>query len=384
MGYRDQKVIRDTRDAKAAEFIGAAGSAFKQTVAQGQKRKQEEQKELKDLQTKAQSAVSGRYKQMADFKKTGSKALDEQVMAEIEKAAREESDLYMKAFGNDGTPELIADYQKLVATNNRDLNDLTMFIGTFDQDVDAAANAIANGSKLLPGGGDFAFELDVQQGGPVELKKGKDGRYSIYGGAGGNYAGKEIKLGQYHDDFKKNGTRYEMVDDDYNLVMDEWAKGIIENRDAFSGFSQKQEIKGGVPIGSGKTTKQEGVKGTFFDPMAYKEDIVDKLNKQSKQTPGTVTASVTGGPSLSNEQMYMTLRDRLPVIKDFAGNDVNPIDISYEDYAYLAGNNDALYTAFADYVIDEGTYMRSQPKDVSKSNVDPTTAAAGGVKTITQ
>ena len=76
MGYRDQKVIRDTRDAQAAKFIGAAGSAFKQTVAQGQKRRQEEQKELKDLQTKAQSAVSGRYKQMADFKKTGSKALE--------------------------------------------------------------------------------------------------------------------------------------------------------------------------------------------------------------------------------------------------------------------------------------------------------------------
>ena len=369
MGYRDQKVIRDSRDAQAAKFIGEAGSAFKQTVAQGQKRKQEEQKELKDLQTKAQSAVAGRYKQMADFKKTGSKALDEQVMAEIEKAAREESDLYMKAFGNDGTPELIADYQKLVATNNRDLNDLTMFIGTFDKDVDQAAFDLANGKELLPGGGNFEFELDIQKGGAVELKKGKDGRYSLFGVPGGGFAGQELSLGQYHDDIKKGGTRYEMIDDDYGLVMDEWSKSIIENGDNL--YSQQQTTATGAPIGGGKTSKGQGVSGTVMNVDGYKNDIVKKL--KANQTRDGISPSIKGGPSLSNEQIFEQVKGNLSFQAP-----------TYGEFIGLGGNLDDMYSAFADYVIDLGTYKRGGVKDIKITNVTDPNAAIKNVKTITQ
>ncbi len=210
MGYRDQKVIRDTRDMANAQFIGGMGAELKQGLKQANVRKKAEEKESQERRRRAAAETQGRYDQIAKYKKTGNKSLDEQVIKAIEDAALAESEAHMKAFGSDGTDDDIRSYQNLVATNGRDLNDLTMFIGTFDKDVDAAANAIANGSTTLPSAGDFDFELDVQQGGPIEIKKGQDGRYSIFGATGGNFAGEEIPLGKYYDDFQKNGTRYEM------------------------------------------------------------------------------------------------------------------------------------------------------------------------------
>ena len=55
MGYRDQKVISDTRDAKAAEFIGKTGTAFRAGIAQSQRRQEEKKKEL-EQEEKEQTA----------------------------------------------------------------------------------------------------------------------------------------------------------------------------------------------------------------------------------------------------------------------------------------------------------------------------------------
>ena len=373
MGYRDQKVIRDPRDAKAAQFITSTSNQFRQSIQQGQERKKEEEKKQKKLQQLAQSAVSGRYKELSEYKKTGNKSLDEQVMAKIEEAARAESKLYMDAFGADGTPEMIADYQKLQANNSRDLNDLTMFIGSFDKDVDEAANAINNGSIPLPSDSDFEFDLYVQNNGDVELKKGEDGRYSIFG-AGGDFAGKEIPLGKYYDDFESKGTRYEMIDDDYGLVMDEWSKSIIENGDAL--YKQTQQTGGSTKISTGdddggKGTKTPGIKGNVYDAQGYKNDIIKKLKKSNKD--GTISSSAKGAPSLSEEQMYYAVRDSIGDIGLFE-------NLTFKDFKDSfgldgGGSIDMLYSAFADQVIDNGTYRRGGVTDVVATNVTDDDAA---------
>ena len=234
MGYRDQKVIRDTRDAQAARFIGATGEQFRQGLQDQRERQEKKDEEQKQLRQQAQAAVSGRYDEVSKYKRTGNKSLDDQVIEKIEEAAAAEAEAYMAAFGNEGDREKIAAYQKLQATNTRDLNDLTMFVGTFDTDVDQAANAIANGGIPLPPKKgkprNFKFDLYVQNNGAVKLDKGADGRYSIFGLQDG-FGSEEIPLGQYYDDLQQNGTRYEMMDDNYGVVMDEWSKSIIENGD---------------------------------------------------------------------------------------------------------------------------------------------------------
>lgn len=382
MGYRDQKVIRDTRDAKAAEFIGKTGTAFRAGIAQSQRRQEEKKKELeqeekeqKDLQRKAQAATQGRYDEIAKYKRTGNKSLDDQIIEEIEKAARAESEAYMKAFGNDGDEKLIAEYQKLKAGNSRDLNDLTMFVGSFDKDVDEAAAAIANGSVQMPGGGDFDFDLYVQNNGDVELKKGADGRYSIFGS--GSFAGREIPLGKYYDDFQNKGTRYEMVDDDYGLVMDEWSKSIIENGDNL--YKQSQQTGGSTKVSTGKKdggkgTSTPGVKGNVYNVDGYKNDIIRKL--KANQGKEGISASIKGGPSLSNEQIYMNLRENLS-IPGYAGS-MN--DVSYDEFISFGGNLDDIYSAFADQVVDLGTYKRGGITNVVATNITDPNA---GIKNVT-
>ena len=373
MGYKDQKVIRDTRDARAASFIGQTGKAFKTSIAQGATRRKEQQKAQKEMQQKAQAAVSGRYKQVAEYEKTGIKSLDEQVIAELENSARLEADLHMKAFGPEATTEDLTMYQKTVANNNRDLNHLTMFVGSFDKDVDAAANSIANGNALLPGSGDFSYELAVQQGAPIKLGRGEDGRYSIFGAEGGEFAGKEIQLGKYYDDFEAKGTRYETIDPEYNLVMDEWSKAIIEGGDERhkqlqqTGGSTQKISTGKSDGGTSKGKNEPGIKANVESGQGYKNDIIKALKSNNKK-PGTISSSVKGAPDLSLDQIYQ-----------FA---IGEPGTSYNDYINSGGSNDYLFEVFADQVVDNGTYRRGGITDVVATNVQDPNAAISNVDLI--
>jgi len=380
MGYKDQKVIRDTRDARAAAFIGQTGQAFKRSIAQGATRRKEEQKAQKEMQQKAQAAVSGRYKQAAEYEKTGNKSLDEQVIAELENAARLEADLHMKAFGPEATTEDLTMYQKTVANNNRDLNDLTMFVGSFDKDIDAAANSIANGDALMPGSGDFSYELAVQQGAPIKLGRGKDGRYSIFGAEGGEFSGKEIQLGKYYDDFEAKGTRYETIDPDYNLVMDEWSKSIIENGDALYSQDQQKGASTKAPRDSKSkvTSSEPGIKAKVESGQGYKNDIIKALKNNNKK-PGRISSSVKGAPSMSIEQMYYNLRPNLSISGSLIGATG---DVTYDEFINFGGNTNDIYSAFADQVIDNGTYKRGGIKNVVATNVQDSKAAISNVDLI--
>lgn len=374
MGYRDQKIIRDTRDLQAAKFIGATGEKFRQGIQDQRERQEADDKTQKELQQKAQASVAGRYKEIADYKKTGNKSIDDQVIKAIEEAALAESAAYMSAFGNEGNPDAIAAYQKTQATNSRDLNDLTMFVGSFDKDLDEAANAIANGSTLMPGAGDFAYELDIQNGGPVDLKRGADGRWSLFGGASGNYAGKELSLGKYYDDFENNGTRYEMIDDDYGLVMDEWSKGLIENGDAL--YKQTQQTGGSTKIATGKKdggkgTKVPGVKGNVYNTQGYKADIIRKLRSSNKN--GNIASSIKGAPPMTIQQIFHQVQ---PLLLASFGTTAT----TYDDFIQQGGELDEIYTVFADQVVDSGTYKRGGITDVVANNITDQNA---GIKKVT-
>ena len=382
MGYRDQKVIRDTRDAQAARFIGATGEQFRQGLQDQRERQEKQDEEQKQLQKQAQAAVSGRYKEAADYKRTGNKSIDDQVIEKIEEAAAAEAEAYLEAFGNEGNKDKIAAYQKLQATNTRDLNDLTMFIGTFDKDVDEAANALANGGVALPGGGDFSFDLYVQNNGDVKLDKDTDGRYAIFGAKGSKFDGhKPINLGKYYDDLQKNGTRYEMIDNDYGLVMDEWSKGIIEAGD--ERYKQLQQTGGSTKISTkagsagGKGTSTPGIKGNVFVTEGYKNDIIKKLKKSNKD--GTnINPSVTGAPSMTIQQIYYASMPYNKTVQSFGASGVT--DLPYQDFLDAGGTVDDIYAAFADQVVDDGTYRRGGITDVVATNiVDPN----AGIKNVT-
>lgn len=374
MGYKDQKVIRDTRDAGAAAMIGAVGNQFKTSIKDASERRKARETKAREDKIKAQQSVAGRYEQQAKYQRTGNKGLDDQVIALIEAAAIEEADLYTKAFGSDGNADLAADYQKKVALNTANLNDLTAFIGSFDKDVDAAAAALANGEELLPGAGDFGFELAVQSGAfPVEIKTDPiTGRYSIgpYAGQPGytdptggyvDFKDKSIDLGEYHNNLKANGTNFKTINKDYNLVMDAWSKSLIEQGDEKVANRNKQSGGGAAPLTTGGTSKGMGKKGDVEYADAYKTDILNALMKANKAggKSGRLGPLVEGAPELSNEQIFYQLNK-------------NPIaGTEYETFEEFQTNGDIkdLYGAFADQVIDNGAYSRGGAKNVQYSNV---------------
>lgn len=373
MGYKDQKVIRDTRDAGAAAMIGAVGNQFKTSIKDASERRKARETKAREDKIKAQQSVAGRYEQQAKFKRTGNKKLDEQVIGLIEAAAIEEADLYTQAFGSDGNADLAADYQKKVALNTANLNDLTAFIGSFDKDVDAAAAALANGEELLPGAGDFGFELAIQSGAfDVEIKTDPiTGRYSI-----GPYAtnttytdpsnkvydfkDKSIDLGEYHNNLKANGTNFKTINKDYNLVMDEWSKSLIEQGD--KKYKTNRRTASGAPLAKGGSSKGVGISGNVEDAKLYKNDILNALTNANKKAgkSGELSPLVEGGPMLSNEQIFYQL-NKNPI----AGTDYE----TFEDFQ-ASGNMNDLYSAFADQVVDNGAYSRGGAKDLKYTNVD--------------
>jgi hypothetical protein len=402
MGYKDQKVIRDSRDANAAAMIGAVGGQFQKSIKEGSERREERKKEEEEKANKkkkdqiaAQQSVAGRYKQAADYKRTGNKGLDLQVIELIEKAAVDEAAAYAKAFGSDGDPNLAADYQKLKALNDANLNDLTVFIGTFDADVDAAAAAIANGEELLPGSGDFGYELDIQSGNYIPKIKvdPNTGRYTLVpqaqttGGADPYSANAPINLGDYHNNIKNNGTRFETINTDYNLVMDAWSKPYIESGDEY--YKQNQNMSGGTPTGGGQTTGTVSKSGDVEVAGDYKARIIDQL-KNSTGKNGKISASVKGGPGLSNEQIFYQIRDniQIPGAPAAGGAAATPAqDVSgmtYDEFITAGGNNDVLYAGFADQVIDRGAYKRGGIKNVKVKGLSTTNPGAITDAQVTQ
>ena len=383
MGYKDQKVIRDTRDAGAAAMIGAVGNQFKTSIKDASERKKARETKAREDKIKAQQSVAGRYDQQAKYQRTGNKGLDEQVLALIETAAIEEADLYTQAFGSDGNPDLAADYQKQVALNTANLNDLTAFIGSFDKDVDAAAAALANGEELLPGADDFGFELAVQSGAfPVEITTDPiTGRYSIgpyatspgYTDPTGGYVDfkdKSIDLGEYHNNLKANGTNFKTINKDYNLVMDAWSKSLIEQGD--DKYRSGRTVVGSAPLSTGGKSKGVGISGNVEDANLYKTDIINALmlgNKDAGKS-GELSELVEGGPKLSNEQIFYQLNK-------------NPIGgTEYETFKEFQANGDFkdLYGAFADQVIDNGFYSRGGAKNLKYTNVPLTKSGLPEIK----
>ena len=77
MGYKDQKVIRDKRDASSAAMIGAVGNQFKTSIKDASERRKARETKARENKIKAQQSVAGRYEQQAKFKRTGNKKLDE-------------------------------------------------------------------------------------------------------------------------------------------------------------------------------------------------------------------------------------------------------------------------------------------------------------------
>jgi len=208
-----------------------------------------QQKKRADLQKLKKDAYSSNEmaERIANVKKTGGESIDKQIIEQITARGNELAQAHIKAYGPDGSPEMIADYTKQKAQINKDLDDLTVFVGTLDAELEMRDKAIEDGTFIYEtneNGQRIALEDDEQfKNGifngmsDVELTYDADGGgYSINPTAqhvantmvGATPADiSPINLGQYAENIRKNGTSYQQISPNAEMGMDAYGMNLI-------------------------------------------------------------------------------------------------------------------------------------------------------------
>ena len=399
MSYREVNVPRDTRLLQQAALTKGVSGGFVKGIKAAGERERQNQKELKDLRTKASASVQGYYDKIADYEKTGNQSIDKQVIQQLTDAAKRESKLYMQAYGNEGTDEDMIAFQTAKATNNKDLDDLTMFIGTFDNEMDDVANVVAQDPNNVIGlkPDTFDFQLAIQNNASVpKVTKGfidKNGDFietsSItdptdpnYGrgsfslvGTKGSHAGKVVDLEEWNTTMKDNGGKYYKIkDNEYNLIASDYLDK--ENEKILKGLGEGINVKAksGKPTtkktGVSTTTAKPGTSYTSIPRNTWVELLKNSLPKADKK--GKMGALSKDGGTLDQEQLYYMM---------------NPTATAATYDAWkVAGNTDDLYKEYANWYIDQ-TYPGFEGADFIQINktfsqIDPSTVT--NVPKITQ
>jgi hypothetical protein len=138
---------------------------------------------------------------------------------------------------------MISEYTKQKAQVNKDLDNLTMFIGTLDAELEARDKAIDDGT--------FIEEVD-EEGNTVVIKEQEQFKNGIFNGSsnvnltydadGGGYSiggynpdstdqggtVQNINLGVYAENLRKNGTSYKAISPNATSAMTAAGSGLID------------------------------------------------------------------------------------------------------------------------------------------------------------
>jgi len=247
------KGLRERRMAGAL-----AMNEFQKSLQEGTERRAKRREDLQKITREANQSgdVSER---IANLKKTGGKDIDQQIIEQINKQGQRIADLHINAYGPEGNPELIAEYQKEKALINKHLDELTLFVGTLDAEIDARDKAIKDGTiieqydengNLIKSDEEEIFKNGIFNGNSnVSLTYDPATGYSIEGfsymspsalGLGGTTGTmgpttgqntfnniQKINLTEYADNLSKNGTGYKQIMPSVEGVMDQYASNFV-------------------------------------------------------------------------------------------------------------------------------------------------------------
>ena len=204
---------------------GAVTTGLTQKTAELKQQK----KEKEDLENKALSMSSPYYDALAKVDKTGGGVgFDEAVTKQIEEWAKLERDEYMKAYGPNSTPEDKQAYLVNKSKRKAQLEQLTVFAGTFDDQYQnmtnslskAAVNGNGTAGTLLGGtlnpNKDLGFMLDMGKGqnNISGFEFDASGNMMLKGSGGGT-----IDITRWNKNVKDGENYFATIDDD---IMDQF------------------------------------------------------------------------------------------------------------------------------------------------------------------
>ena len=228
-GYRGglAAAARGTQRVKSGfETIAEAGQKGIQVASAIQQTKK---KEKEALENKALSMSSPYYDALAKVDKTGGGiGFDEAVTKQIEEWAKLERDEYMKAYGPNSTPEDKQAYLVNKSKRKAQLEQLTVFAGTFDDQYQnmtnslskAAVNGNGTAGTLLGGtlnpNKDLGFMLDMGKGQTniSGFEFDANGNMMLKGSGGGT-----IDITRWNKNVKDGQNYFATIDDD---IMDQF------------------------------------------------------------------------------------------------------------------------------------------------------------------
>ena len=248
---------------------------FQKSLSESAKRTTKRRQDLQKIKREAQESgdVSER---LANLKKTGGKDIDQQIIEQITKQGQNIADLHVKAYGPEGSPELIAQYQKEKAQINKHLDELTLFVGTLDAELDARDKAIEDGTfieqydedgnlkssdekemfknGIFNGNSSVSLTYDPATGYSIEGFSYMSP--SIFSTTSTSTMGptteptfdniQKINLTEYADNLAKNGTGYKQIMPSTEGAMDQYGSGFVGLFDGQLGTkitSQPQKVK---------------------------------------------------------------------------------------------------------------------------------------------
>ena len=368
-GRYSPKLIQDNRGIQAARFTAGMGKALKGTFDTISKQKADKEKELNKLTKESLTQSQAYLDKIKDFKKTNS-PLDEQIIALIEEDARMISDQYMKAYGPDGTPEDMIEYQKLNNKTSRSLDDLTMMIGTIDVDNDARDLAKQENRLIYDkdGNGDIInnadediFKYGITNGASdIKLSRGQNG-FVLSGKAikdpelGTMTSNITMDVADWSGKLRKNGKTFEEKSANLDLTSVDYGRGLVDKfKDQIeidiTGEATKKKNPNYLKNGASPSSKNPGYDTagnaeyyketksyTIKDPKKAKEVILSNFKNS-----GGIVSFDKNKPVPSEKELWKMLQDQGKITEQYSWSQSTDKD----------KDKDTLQRAYADYIVE--------------------------------
>ncbi len=393
-GRYSPKLIQDNRGMQAARFTAGMGKALKGTFDTISKQRDDKEKELNKLTKESLTQSQAYLDKIKDFKKTNS-PLDEQIIALIEEDARMISDQYMKAYGPDGTPEDMIEYQKLNNQTSRSLDDLTMMIGAIDVDNDARDLAKQENRLIYDkdGNGDIQnngdediFKYGITNGASdIKLSRGTNG-FVLSGTAikddGNQTSPQTLSVSDWSEKLRKNGKTFEEKSANLDLTSVDYGRGIVDkfkdqieidvtgdakivdNPNYLKGGATPDPTNPGYDTAGNKAKMKETQSYTIKDPKKAKEVILNYFDDAGGIVSFDKSKTVPSEKELwammqEQGRLDYKLLNRQPekVLESWS-----QIDPSTMDDAKLL-----LQRAYADYIVETMSPTGQEKTNVTKN-----------------
>jgi len=295
------------------------------------------------------------------------------------------SDKYMKAYGPDGTPEDMIDYQKLNNKTSRSLDDLTMMIGAIDVDNDARDLAKQenrliydkdNNGDIINNEDEDIFKYGITNGASdIKLSRGPNG-FVLSGTAikdpelGTMTSNITMDVADWSESLRKNGKSFEEKSANLDLTSVDYGRGIVDkfkdqieidvtgdakivdNPNYLKGGATPDPTNPGYDTAGNRAKMKETQSYTIKDPKKAKEVILNYFDNA-----GGIVSFDKSKTVPSEKELWKMLQEQGKIKEKYSWSKSTDKD----------KDKNTLQKAYADYIVETMSPTGQEKTNVTKN-----------------